>query len=312
MHLRLNIHHPTDGEREYATKQPLLEIGRDPQATLSLLDSRSTVSWRHARIDLRGGTARIEDLDSTNGTYLNGHRLVKGKPAPLHLQDVIQFGLQGPHLTVSELDLSESAAMATMVAPMKHDGQTDPDEDYPPVALNGAVPQAPRPDRPVWRAPVLELADPDYIPGPERQSDQNAAGPQDASGTTVDDLLTRILRPNEQVLALIAGLKKWHDFFEMIPLIRLIFQMARRPFVAVVTTDRLILIERMKGFNPGAAKDWTGYRLDEIDDVTCEVHLLSSTVTIRTAGTRHQLRDVNKDAGPAFRAAFQQAAQPKR
>jgi DNA-binding winged helix-turn-helix (wHTH) protein len=47
--------------------------GRDPEC--SLVIDASTVSRRHARITIASGIATIEDLDSTNGTYLNGTRI---------------------------------------------------------------------------------------------------------------------------------------------------------------------------------------------------------------------------------------------
>src|SRR5438046_5039932 len=47
--------------------------GRD--AECSLVIDASTVSRRHARITVVSGTATIEDLDSTNGTYVNGTRI---------------------------------------------------------------------------------------------------------------------------------------------------------------------------------------------------------------------------------------------
>src|ERR1700732_3950936 len=47
--------------------------GRD--AECSLVIDASTVSRRHARITVVSGTATIEDLDSTNGTQVNGTRI---------------------------------------------------------------------------------------------------------------------------------------------------------------------------------------------------------------------------------------------
>jgi len=47
--------------------------GRDAECAL-VIDA-STVSRRHARITVASGTASIEDLDSTNGTYVNGTRI---------------------------------------------------------------------------------------------------------------------------------------------------------------------------------------------------------------------------------------------
>jgi DNA-binding winged helix-turn-helix (wHTH) protein len=47
--------------------------GRDPEC--SLVIDATTVSRRHARITVVSGTATIEDLESTNGTHVNGTRI---------------------------------------------------------------------------------------------------------------------------------------------------------------------------------------------------------------------------------------------
>ena len=47
-------------------------------------------SSRHARLDRQGGAVVLEDLGSTNGTYLNDE-LLRG-PAPLHQGDRIRIG----------------------------------------------------------------------------------------------------------------------------------------------------------------------------------------------------------------------------
>lgn len=63
-------------------------IGRDPQDSLAsdrfLCIPEHTVSRRHARIRLRGGTYFVEDLHSFNGTFLSGQRLLAGAWHPLH------------------------------------------------------------------------------------------------------------------------------------------------------------------------------------------------------------------------------------
>jgi DNA-binding winged helix-turn-helix (wHTH) protein len=48
--------------------------GRDAQC--SLVIDAATVSRRHARISVQSGTATIEDLNSTNGTHVDGVRVV--------------------------------------------------------------------------------------------------------------------------------------------------------------------------------------------------------------------------------------------
>ncbi len=49
-----------------------------------------SVSRRHAVFVMRGGQCGVKDLDSSNGTYLNGERLVR--PSRLKDGDCIQIG----------------------------------------------------------------------------------------------------------------------------------------------------------------------------------------------------------------------------
>ena len=50
-------------------------IGRDPDAALWI--DHASVSRRHARIVIGGGKATLEDLESKNGTFLNGKSIAK-------------------------------------------------------------------------------------------------------------------------------------------------------------------------------------------------------------------------------------------
>jgi hypothetical protein len=50
------------------------------------------VSRRHARIYVREGVCFIEDLDSTNGTFLNGERITPYLPYAFQDGDVLTFG----------------------------------------------------------------------------------------------------------------------------------------------------------------------------------------------------------------------------
>ena len=52
-----------------------------------------TVSRQHARVDFRDGVWSIEDLHSTNGTWVNGQRLVSGQPSPLYAGDSVSLSL---------------------------------------------------------------------------------------------------------------------------------------------------------------------------------------------------------------------------
>jgi serine phosphatase RsbU (regulator of sigma subunit) len=60
------------GRRLEVSEVPVT-IGRDPQQTLSLADAE--LSRRHARISLVNDEAVVEDLRSTNGTFVDGKRI---------------------------------------------------------------------------------------------------------------------------------------------------------------------------------------------------------------------------------------------
>lgn len=53
---------------------------------------KSGVSRRHARIQHQESHFFVEDLGSSNGTYLNGRRLTPYVPCPLHNGDELQLG----------------------------------------------------------------------------------------------------------------------------------------------------------------------------------------------------------------------------
>ena len=65
---------PRDGSPVALGPDPVL-IGRDPQNDLVLDDRR--VSRKHAEIRLRLGRYTLYDLQSTNGTYVNGRRVAE-------------------------------------------------------------------------------------------------------------------------------------------------------------------------------------------------------------------------------------------
>jgi len=64
----------TDGtERTFTLQGGNLVIGRDPACGICLQDSQ--VSWQHAVLNDAGGTCIIEDLGSSNGTFVGAARI---------------------------------------------------------------------------------------------------------------------------------------------------------------------------------------------------------------------------------------------
>lgn len=64
-----------------------------PEVDLTSLDMKRSVSRRHARITMNGGVYELcEEAGVLNGTFLNGTRLVAGRPVPLSDGDIIGMG----------------------------------------------------------------------------------------------------------------------------------------------------------------------------------------------------------------------------
>ncbi len=68
----------------------MVSLGRDPVSNVVI--DFPTVSWHHARLEQRNGTYHIVDLDSKNGTSLNGRRLPPNVPYLLTAGAVLRIG----------------------------------------------------------------------------------------------------------------------------------------------------------------------------------------------------------------------------
>jgi pSer/pThr/pTyr-binding forkhead associated (FHA) protein len=109
-------------------------VGRDPAAGVCIDDE--AVSWHHLEIESRGGVLMAADLDSRNGTALNGEPL--DRPRRLRDGDVLTIaayrlevsdpapGRAGGTVAVTEpstaLSEEERATAAALVAPYRSEG----------------------------------------------------------------------------------------------------------------------------------------------------------------------------------------------
>lgn len=99
-HARLTIERGESINTEFNLSAEESYIGRwdadngiFPDVDLDAHDPDAKVSRRHARIIFRNGTYAIEDLGSTNGTFVNrGRRLLPGNPQTLNEGDEIIVG----------------------------------------------------------------------------------------------------------------------------------------------------------------------------------------------------------------------------
>src|SRR5687768_16409298 len=76
--------------RRFSLDGDITLLGRQYDAPVCL--TGKAVSRQHAQILRRDSTFFVEDLDSSNGTFLNGMRLPAHVPSPFSERDTLQIG----------------------------------------------------------------------------------------------------------------------------------------------------------------------------------------------------------------------------
>ncbi|MGW1541850.1 FHA domain-containing protein [Streptomyces sp. NPDC002309] len=153
-------------------------LGRDPQGDIVFDDAR--VSWRHATVSFNGRSWVIEDHGSTNGTFVQGHRVHQVDIGP---GSAVNLGnaTDGPQLSLS------GAAVAPQAQPQQQ-----------PFAAQGANPgwsqQQPPQQQAGWQQPQQQAPQ-----IPQQQGTGGAAGAPpvygDRSPTTFHQFsLGRVMR----------------------------------------------------------------------------------------------------------------------
>jgi FHA domain len=166
-----------------------LEIGRDQSTDIALDDEQA--SRRHARVTAQGDLALIEDLGSTNGTYVNGQP-VEG-PRVLRPGDRIRVGLTVMELrTAQDVQRQPSAVLPVPQVTQLSQGILEP----APAQELEPEPQAAAP------AFAVEETAPGFVP-PEVADDEQARTDYGAVARLVD---TRVKRQtNIATFALLAA-----------------------------------------------------------------------------------------------------------
>jgi pSer/pThr/pTyr-binding forkhead associated (FHA) protein len=192
--LILEIVEGEEAGRQEALNGPI-EIGRDASTTLSLQDEQ--MSRRHARVSAQGDVAIVEDLGSTNGTYVN-EQPIEG-PRELRAGDRIRVGLTVlevrtaqdvqrqpsavqpvPQLTRLSREVLEPASERELVQ--------EPEPMQQPAAASG---QGLEPDQGVEAEPTrppsfaVEETTPGFVP-PEVSDDPQARSDYNAVARLVD------------------------------------------------------------------------------------------------------------------------------
>ena len=128
--------------RTFPLDEDFISLGRDPGNDIVISDPQ--VSRQHARITRQGGLMVIEDLGSTNGTFVNGMRLAA--PHTLANGDVVGLG-DAATLTYYGVDMAATATLVerpTVVSPpLSYTPSPTAPEVAPPPPAYAAVPPPP-------------------------------------------------------------------------------------------------------------------------------------------------------------------------
>lgn len=140
--------------KEFPLEKTEIFVGRDLSNDIVINDPE--ISRRHARLFAQGGSYVLEDLGSTNGTFINGQRLVG--PAILRPGDSVTFG-ERVNLVFESADFDVDATVVSPASRPAYDSQ-------PPAQV-----YSPPPGQPA--EPVYPPAGGQY-PAPVRRADNYA------------------------------------------------------------------------------------------------------------------------------------------
>lgn len=142
---------PRAGET-FELKSQTVIIGRDSTADIIINDPE--VSRNHCRLIL-DRSYYLQDLGSTNGTFVDGSRL-GGEPVRLANGQIIQLG-SNVTLLHQEIEVGAGIISTQMIPgdePIQNPSQAPSPADPPPVFGQSATP--PQPDQPAYQPPAPE------------------------------------------------------------------------------------------------------------------------------------------------------------
>ena len=144
----LTVHRGPGVGRAFTIDTPTVTIGRHEQCDFQVNDT--WVSRQHARITWGGAGYLIEDMNTVNGTYINGERI--SGPRALRSGDILRLGTQVElgFQVGATADLAGAApipasqpAPSSGLAPPPAFPQAGPVPDSAPVPTSGPAPAPP-------------------------------------------------------------------------------------------------------------------------------------------------------------------------
>jgi pSer/pThr/pTyr-binding forkhead associated (FHA) protein len=140
---KLTVREDPTSEKEYPLGEGAVVLGREAFNDIVVHDPE--VSRRHAQITFQEGRYIIEDLGSTNGTFINGRRVQT--PTPLHNGDVVEMGEAARIIFSSAGDPFGETVVKPEVVPELDKTMADPSgfSDWQPELAPADLPLEPPP-----------------------------------------------------------------------------------------------------------------------------------------------------------------------
>jgi hypothetical protein len=187
MSFKLSVRQGPRPNLVFELDQPSYMIGREAGNEIVIEDPQ--VSRRHAQLTRQGHSYLIEDVGSTNGTYVNGKRVMAptllANGDMVGLADTVIIAVQAPLPAGEEATVVSDAApyvpyvppTVPAFTPPVVQPQPAPKPVYVPPPANVAPQAQPiyTPQIPAQVQPAPQYAAPQYVPPPVDYSDANLA-----------------------------------------------------------------------------------------------------------------------------------------
>jgi len=122
--VKVTIRYMGGATQDYPISKPNLNVGRAPDNDIVI--NHPAVSGHHLRITIAGSDVTITDLNSTNGTQLNGKSISPNTPTATHASDVIRIGdLTGNWVSIVMVGAAGEAVRALALGKLDLSKTTD-------------------------------------------------------------------------------------------------------------------------------------------------------------------------------------------
>jgi predicted component of type VI protein secretion system len=158
-------------QQVFPLTEGVITIGREAYNDVVLIDPEA--SRKHAQISFQAGRYVVEDMGSTNGTYVNGRQIMS--PTTLNRGDVIEVGemarivFQGPGADIAETVMRAPSSSRDATISMPDDLATFSEKLQPPPTVAMTAQELPSPPPPpATTAPEAEMVMPQQPTSPRQ------------------------------------------------------------------------------------------------------------------------------------------------